>query len=82
MVLGGIGTLPTQIVQFLGWQYSMPPYIFGFVSQVFVYILLENHHYIVLLRLLRHTTQGKVLFLEKHGTQGKQIQVYVGGCQS
>lgn len=24
---------------------------------------------------------GKVLF-EKHGTQGKQIQVYVGGCHS
>lgn len=25
---------------------------------------------------------GKVLFFEKHGNQGKQIQVYVGGCQS
>ena len=46
-----------QIVQCLGWQYSMTLYIFGFVSQG--YFLLANHHYNILFRLLKHTTWGK-----------------------
>lgn len=38
--------------------------IFGFVSRIIVYFLLANHHYIAFLRLLRHTTQGKLCSLK------------------
>lgn len=33
-------------------------------------------------KTIKTHNSGEALFFEKHGTQGKQIQVYVGGCQS
>ena len=33
-------------------------------------------------KTIKTHNSGEALFFEKHGTQGKQIQVYVGGCHT